>query len=432
MVSLTAIKGMNDILPLDMEAWIFFEQNAKLCLKQFGYNEIRTPILEHTEVFVRGIGQVTDIVEKEMYSFNDSLNGENLTLRPEGTASVVRSVIQNHLLYDGGKKLWYMGAMFRHERPQRGRYRQFHQLGIESLGFAHPQADTELVLFAHKLFEKLGIQDKLVLHINSLGNLPERLKHREALIKYFEENVNILDVDSIKRLKTNPLRVLDSKNPDMQSMIENAPSILDFLEQDSLSHFNTIKKLLDGLNIAYKVNHRLVRGLDYYNKTVFEWITEELGAQGTVCGGGRYDPLIEIMGGKSYPAVGLAMGIERILELIKMTSYAKQPKNDVYLIYNGEQTELYSLLLASKLRDFSINVIQHSHIELQQQSLKSQMKKAGASNSNFAIVITDQFILEKRISIKSLISGDEQVFDLENLNNNEQLKLICNYIQKTL
>ncbi|MFM2345125.1 MAG: Syh [Pseudomonadota bacterium] len=428
MASLTAIKGMNDVLPQDIAVWHFFEQTAKLCLKQFGYNEIRTPILEHTEVFVRGIGQVTDIVEKEMYSFNDSLNGEHLTLRPEGTAAAVRSVIQNHLLYDGGKKLWYIGPMFRHERPQRGRYRQFHQLGLESLGFAHPQADVELILFAHTLFQKLGIQDKLCLNINSLGNMPERLKHREALIVYFEQNIGVLDEDSLKRLKTNPLRILDSKNPTMQDMIEKAPSILEFLEEESLNHFNTIKFLLDGLNIPYQVNHRLVRGLDYYNRTVFEWITEELGAQGTVCGGGRYDPLIEIMGGKSSPAVGLAMGIERILELIKMTDYTKPAKNNLYVLYSGENAVLYSLQLSAKLRSFGVTVIQHTHTELQQQSLKSQMKKASASNSEFAIVINEDNIQNKSITVKNLDNGQEQLFNIEDINNLDNLQNIANYI----
>ena len=411
---------MNDILPQDIHLWHFFESTAKECLKQFGYQEMRTPILEHTEVFVRGIGQVTDIVEKEMYSFNDSLNGENLTLRPEGTAAAVRSVIQNNLLYDGGKKLWYIGPMFRHERPQRGRYRQFHQLGIESLGFISPQADIELIVLATSLFEKLGINSKLVLHLNSLGNIDERMQHRQALVTYFEQNIDLLDEDSLKRLKTNPLRILDSKNPKMQDMIEKAPNIGDFLLQESLEHFNNIKQLLDSLAIKYIVNPRLVRGLDYYNRTVFEWITDELGAQGTVCGGGRYDPLIELMGGKASPAVGLAMGIERILELIKLTNFVNTPTLDAYIVH--QQSILTAFKVAQELRQYNLNILQHTNPDNIEQSLKAQMKKANNGKAKFAIILTNE--AQNIIQCKNLANGESKNF------STEQISQIAQYIKE--
>jgi histidyl-tRNA synthetase len=412
-MTLQAIKGMNDILPQDIHLWHFFEQTAKACLKQFGYQEIRTPILEYTDVFVRGIGEVTDIVEKEMYSFSDALNGEHLTLRPEGTAAAVRCVIQHHLLHDGGKKLWYCGPMFRHERPQRGRYRQFHQMGIECLGFAHAHADVELILLTATLFKRLGIINKITLHINSLGDAHERQQHKQALVAYFEAHIDVLDEDSLKRLKSNPLRILDSKNPSLQNLIMQAPKILDFLQADSLAHFELFKQLLNDLDITYHINHRLVRGLDYYNRTVFEWITDELGAQGTICGGGRYDPLIESMGGKPSPAVGLAMGIERILELIKLTQYTPQKPMHIYLIHQGYAASLTAFKIAQILRAQQFNVLQHTYIDLEAQSLKAQMKKAVGSQANYAIILTDTHIEQGIMAIKNLITGEERIINIE-------------------
>jgi histidyl-tRNA synthetase len=410
-INLAAIKGMNDILPQDINLWHFFEKTSKQCLEQFSFSEMRTPILEHTQVFIRGIGKVTDIVEKEMYSFNDALNGESLTLRPEGTAAAVRCVNEHHMLYDGPKKLWYTGPMFRHERPQRGRYRQFHQLGLESLGYYSPQADIELIIFANELFKKLGIIDKLELHINSLGDMHEREKHREALVEYFNAHKNSLDEDSIKRLRTNPLRILDSKNASMQTLIEKAPKITHFLEEASKAHFQYITNTLDALNISYKINNRLVRGLDYYNRTVFEWITSELGAQGTVCGGGRYDPLIKLMGGKPAPAVGLAMGIERILELIKLTNYPQASKIDAYIIHNDASFNILAFQLALKLRNISkgnnLKILQHISPDIAEpQSIKAQIKKANALMAKYAIIIDGD------ISVKCLANGHEQNFVL--------------------
>ncbi len=434
-MTLQAIKGMNDILPQDIHWWHFFEQTAKECLTQFGYHEMRTPILEYTDVFVRGIGQVTDIVEKEMYSFSDALNGEHLTLRPEGTAAAVRCVIQNHLLHDGGKKLWYCGPMFRHERPQRGRYRQFHQLGLECLGFAHAQADVELILFTATLFKRLGILNNLTLHINSLGDSQERQQHKKALIDYFENNIHALDEDSLKRLKSNPLRILDSKNPNMQNLILQAPKILDFLQDDSLKHFDLFKSLLDDLGIAYNVNNRLVRGLDYYNRTVFEWITDELGAQGTVCGGGRYDTLIESMGGKPSPAVGLAMGIERILELIKISKYTPKPQKYIYILQSGAAALSFAFKIAQILRSHHFNVLQHTHLSTEEQSLKAQMKKAVALQAKYAIILNDMHMQQATLAIKNLSNGEERVFkhtDFEANNNNDNdidaLSIICDYL----
>ena len=304
---LNAVKGMNDILPPDSARWEWLEEKVRTLMGRYAYRNIRTPIVEPTPLFVRGLGEVTDIVEKEMYSFEDKLNGEALTLRPENTAGVVRAVVEHSMLYEGGKRLYYMGPMFRHERPQRGRYRQFHQIGAEALGFPGAEVDAELILLADALWRDLGIRD-VRLELNSLGQPEERKSHRAALIAYLEANRNVLDEEARRRLHTNPLRILDSKNPMMQAMLEQAPKLMDFLGEASLKHFDGVKAILDASGVSYRINPRLVRGMDYYNLTVFEFITESLGSQGTICGGGRYDYLIEQIGGKAAPAVGWALG----------------------------------------------------------------------------------------------------------------------------
>ncbi|HOZ67056.1 MAG TPA: histidine--tRNA ligase, partial [Burkholderiaceae bacterium] len=329
---ISAVKGMNDILPPDSARWEWFESHVRDVMAGSAYRNIRTPIVEPTALFVRGTGETTDIVEKEMYSFEDRLNGEQLTLRPENTPGVVRAAIEHNLTYDGGKRLYYMGPMFRHERPQRGRYRQFYQLGAEALGFAGPEVDAELMLLAHQLLSRLGVKNVRV-EMNSLGIPSERQAHRAALITYFEKHKDALDADAQRRLQTNPLRILDTKNPAMQDLVKAAPQLLDYLGEASLKHLDTVKHLLDSCGVAWAINPRLVRGLDYYSHTVFEFITSELGAQGTLCGGGRYDGLFEILGGKPTPAVGWGMGIERVLELLKEQAIASsQPNLDAYAI----------------------------------------------------------------------------------------------------
>jgi len=309
---ITAVKGMNDLLPPESARWEWLESQVRELMACFAYQNVRTPIVEPTALFVRGLGEVTDIVEKEMYSFEDRLNGEALTLRPESTAGVVRAVVEHNLLYDGGKRLYYMGPMFRHERPQRGRYRQFHQIGAEALGFPGAEIDAEMILLAHALWERLGLQ-QVRLELNSLGQPAERAQHRAALIQYFEQHAQQLDDDARRRLHANPLRILDTKNPAMQSMVEGAPQLLEFLGPESLAHFQRVQDILSANGVAYRINPRLVRGMDYYNLTVFEFITDQLGSQGTICGGGRYDYLIEQVGGKPSPAVGWALGVERVL-----------------------------------------------------------------------------------------------------------------------
>ena len=313
---LSAVKGMNDIVPPHSATWEWLEEQVRTLMARYAYRNIRTPIVEPTALFVRGLGEVTDIVEKEMYSFEDKLNGEHLTLRPENTAGVVRAVAEHSMLYDGPKRLYYMGPMFRHERPQRGRYRQFHQIGAEALGFAGPDVDAELILLAAALWKSLGLTD-VRLEINSLGQPAERKLHRAELIAYLEKHADQLDEEAKRRLHSNPLRILDTKNPAMQAMVEGAPRLIDFLGEASLAHFNGLKAMLDANGVAYTVNPRLVRGMDYYNLSVFEFITGSLGAQGTICAGGRYDDLIVQIGGKPAPAVGWALGVERVLELVK-------------------------------------------------------------------------------------------------------------------
>jgi histidyl-tRNA synthetase len=402
---LLAVKGMNDILPPDSARWEWLEEKVRSLMARYAYRNIRTPIVEPTALFVRSLGEVTDIVEKEMYSFEDRLNGEALTLRPESTASVVRAVTEHNLLYDGGKRLYYMGPMFRHERPQRGRYRQFHQIGAEAMGFAGAEVDAELILLADALWKELGLQD-VRLEINSLGQPEERKLHRAALISYLEQNADILDEEAKRRLLTNPLRILDSKNPKMQAMLEDAPRLIDFLGEASLQHFNAVKTALDANGVAYRVNPRLVRGMDYYNLTVFEFITDRLGAQGTVCAGGRYDYLIEQIGGKPAPAVGWALGMERVLELIKERGEASaDPVPDVYAVVSDASAMPVVLKTLQALRGLGVSVQMHAATGFGAEgpgSMKSQFKKADGSGARFALIFGETELAQGSVAVKAL------------------------------
>jgi len=408
-VKINGVRGMNDLLPVDAAQWAHLDHVLRDLTRAYGYEFLRTPIVEATAVFQRGIGEVTDIVEKEMYSFEDRLNGEQLTLRPEGTAALVRSVIENNLLYEGPKRLWYTGPMFRHERPQRGRYRQFHQFGIEALGFAGPDIDAEIILMGQRLWDELGLRG-VRLEINSLGQADERTQHRAALVAYFEKNAAQLDEDSQRRLLTNPLRILDSKNPAMQELIEGAPQLLDFLGGESLKHFEAVQALLKANNIPCKINPRLVRGLDYYNLTVFEWVTEELGAQGTIAGGGRYDPLIERMGGKAAPACGWAMGMERVLELMKVSGSLPEPQAqcDIFVLHQGGETLTAAMIIAERLRNAGIDTILFCPPDGQSASFKSQMKKADASGATYAVIVGPDELVKDEAQIKDLRGSGEQ------------------------
>jgi histidyl-tRNA synthetase len=399
---LSGVKGMNDILPQEAGLWEFFETTVKSLLRSYGYQNIRTPIVEHTQLFKRGIGEVTDIVEKEMYSFTDALNGENLTLRPENTAAVVRAAIEHNMLYDGPKRLWYIGPMFRHERPQRGRYRQFHQVGVEALGFSGPDADAEIIMMCQRLWDDLGLMG-IKLEINSLGLAQERAAHRVELIAYLEKHMDVLDEEAKRRLYTNPLRVLDTKNPAMQEVAQNAPKLIDFLGDVSRAHFDGLQRILKANNIPFTINPRLVRGLDYYNLTVFEWVTDKLGAQGTVAAGGRYDPLIEQLGGKATAACGWAMGVERILELLKEEQLVPEAEGcDVYLVHQGDAAREQAFIIAERLRDTGLDVILHCSADGQAASFKSQMKRADASGAAFAVVLGEDEIANGTVGVKPL------------------------------
>ena len=403
---LVAIKGMNDILPPDSAMWEWFESKVRDLMGRFAYRNIRTPIVEPTALFVRGLGEVTDIVEKEMYSFEDKLNGEHLTLRPEGTAGVVRSVVENNMLYDGGKRLFYIGQMFRHERPQRGRYRQFHQVGVEALGFAGPELDAEVILLAHQLWKELGI-DGVRLELNSLGQPAERKAHRDALIAYFEQHTDVMDEEAKRRMHSNPLRVLDTKNPAMQAMVNAAPQLLDFLGDASKAHLKTVQDILDANGVAWSVNPRLVRGMDYYNLTVFEFITDKLGSQGTICGGGRYDYLIEEIGGKPAPAVGWGMGIERVLELIKELNIQWQrPSIDAYAILPDASLLPQAMRVVQSLRSAGISVQMHGAATAEGMgSMKSQFKKADASGAHCALIFGGDEMQRGMVTVKQLRDG---------------------------
>ncbi len=402
---ITAVKGMNDILPPQSAHWEWLEERLRQLMRRYGYRNMRTPIVEPTALFVRGLGEVTDIVEKEMYSFEDRLNGEQLTLRPENTAGVVRAAVENSLLYDGGKRLYYMGPMFRHERPQRGRYRQFHQFGAEALGFAGPDVDAELIAMACDLWTELGLEG-IALEINSLGQPAERLAHRQALIAYLESHAELLDEDAKRRLHSNPLRILDTKNPAMQDMVNQAPRLMDHLGPESLAHFERLRVLLDAQGIAYRINPRLVRGMDYYNLSVFEFVTTQLGSQGTVCAGGRYDGLFEQIGGKAAPAVGWALGVERILELLKEQGRLPEtPVPDAYAVIPDASAVPAVLPVLRALRAAGVSVLMHTGSAEGMGSMKSQFKKADASGARYALIFGGDELAQGMVAVKPLRSG---------------------------
>ena len=402
---LTAVKGMNDILPGESAKWEWLEGIVRNLMARYAYRNIRTPIVEPTALFVRGLGEVTDIVEKEMYSFEDRLNGEALTLRPESTAGVVRAVVEHNMLYEGGKRLYYMGPMFRHERPQRGRYRQFHQIGAEVLGFQGPEIDAEVILLAHDLWQAIGLKD-VRLELNSLGQPPERLAHRAALITHFEKHQAVLDEDAKRRLYTNPLRILDTKNPAMKEVVESAPQLMSFLGEVSLAHFNALRQILDANGVQYSLNPRLVRGMDYYNLTVFEFITDQLGSQGTVCGGGRYDYLIEQVGGKPAPAVGWALGIERVLALLEEQGVQlPDAVPDAYAIVPEANSLPLVLKYLRQLRALGVNVQMHAGSGEGVGSMKSQFKKADSSGAAYALIFGADELNQNAVSVKSLRDG---------------------------
>ena len=407
-----AIRGMNDLLPADSNIWSFLDSTISNLLLSYGYKYCRTPNIESTETFARAIGEVTDIVEKEMYTWKDN-NGDSLTLRPEGTAGVVRMMIEHNLPREGIQKVFYNGPMFRHERPQKGRYRQFHQVGAEVFGVSDAKIDAELISITQILWKTLGIDAEL--EINSLGSAQSRASYREILSGYFNDNKDQLDEDSLRRLKTNPLRILDSKNKELESLISGAPKMIDYLDEDSNHHFNALKNYLESLDISYKVNPKLVRGLDYYNQTVFEWISNDLGAQGTICGGGRYDGLVEKMGGNATPAIGFAMGLERIALLIEDKSdqiINKRPH--LYFASIGDSANIESMSLSKKI----LEALPHITItnDMSIGTLKNQMKKANKSEADFAMILGEQELSEGHISIKPLKGqGVQQSIKLEGI-----------------
>ncbi|MEY2697772.1 MAG: histidine--tRNA ligase [Pseudomonadota bacterium] len=401
-----AIRGMHDVLPEQSPHWQRVEAELRRVMAAYGYQEIRLPIVEKTELFKRSIGEVTDIVEKEMYTFDDR-NGDSLTLRPEGTAGCLRACLEHGLLHNQIQKLWYLGPMFRHERPQKGRYRQFYQFGVETYGLAGPDIDLELILLCRRLWRALGIESQLRLEINSLGTAAERLEYRKGLVAYFRQHLDQLDEDSLRRLETNPLRILDSKNPDLKAVIAGAPVLTEALGEVSRAHFDRLLTDLEAQGVAYVVNPRLVRGLDYYSNTVFEWITESLGAQGTVCAGGRYDGLVEQLGGKGSSAIGFALGMERLIELVNETTAAvEMPTADVYLIVAGDAAERMGVRLAENLRDQFPNL--RLQIHLGGGGFKSQFKRADRSGAEIGLVIGDDEARDGLVGVKFLRREAEQ------------------------
>ncbi|WP_373186495.1 histidine--tRNA ligase [Halopseudomonas sp.] len=409
MKTLQAVRGMNDVLPADSALWQYFERTVADLLTGYGYQQMRMPIVEPTELFKRSIGEVTDIVEKEMYTFADR-NGDSLTLRPEGTAGCVRAMLEHGLLGSGmSQKVWYAGPMFRHERPQKGRYRQFNQIGVETFNIAGPDIDAELILLSWRLWKQLGLQDAVTLELNSLGSSEDRARYRGELVTYLRERFDQLDEDSQRRLESNPLRVLDSKNPATQALLADAPRLADFLNEDARNHFDGLRALLDAAGVPYVINPRLVRGLDYYGLTVFEWVTDKLGAQGTVCAGGRYDGLVEQLGGKPAPAVGFAMGIERLLLLIQTLGRVPAELSrqvDLYLVTQGEAAALAGFRLAEQLRDAlpGLRLVVHCGGG----SFKSQFKKADKSGALFALILGEDEAAAELIGLKPLRSDEQQ------------------------
>jgi histidyl-tRNA synthetase len=398
-----SIKGFYDILPEATPLWFKLEDTARTILSQYGYNNIRMPIVETTDLFVRSVGEHTDIVEKEMYAWTDALNGDKLTLRPEGTAGCVRAVIESNLTYNGPQRLWYMGPMFRHENVQKGRQRQFHQIGCEAFGFEAAEVDAEQIILLARLWRELGIAD-VELQINSIGDADERAAYRQTLIAYFESKAELLDEDAKRRLHTNPLRILDTKNPRMQAMCEAAPKLMDCLNDASRTHFEKLCQLLKYAGIAYVINHRLVRGLDYYNRTVFEWVTTKLGAQGTIAGGGRYDTLVERLGGDATPACGFGIGLERVFLLMQEYGVTANNAPDIYLVNVGELAEQKAFGMAETLRGAGLSVVLH----VGGGSFKSQMKKADRSGAKFAAILGDDEAALDEISLKPLLQAGEQ------------------------
>jgi histidyl-tRNA synthetase len=398
-----SIKGFYDILPEYTALWHKLEDTARRVLAQYGYRNIRLPIVEPTDLFVRSVGEHTDIVEKEMYSWQDALNADRLTLRPEGTAGCVRAVVEHSLTYNGPQRLWYMGPMFRHENVQKGRQRQFHQIGAEAFGFAGPDADAEQIVMLARLWRELGITD-VELQINTIGDAAERAEYRQSLIAYFEKHLDVLDADATRRLHSNPLRILDSKNPAMQSVIEGAPRLIDCLGDETRVHYEGLCAYLDNAGVTYSLNTRLVRGLDYYNRTVFEWVTSKLGSQGTIAGGGRYDTLVERLGGEATPACGFAIGLERVFLLMQEYGITAADAPDVYLVNVGAEAEHHALRLAETMRDAGITVVMHAGGG----SFKSQMKKADRSGARHAVIVGEDEIAANEVTLKPMLGAGEQ------------------------
>ncbi|MDF7661710.1 histidine--tRNA ligase [Erwiniaceae bacterium L1_54_6] len=405
--NIQAIRGMNDYLPADTAIWQRIEGTLKQVLASYGYSEIRLPIVEQTPLFSRAIGEVTDVVEKEMYTFEDR-NGESLTLRPEGTAGCVRAGIEHGLLYNQEQRLWYMGPMFRYERPQKGRYRQFHQMGAEVFGLQGPDVDAELIMMTARWWKALGIAEHVQLELNSIGSLDARANYRDALVAFLEQHKDVLDEDCKRRMYTNPLRVLDSKNPDIQKLLNDAPTLGDFLDEDSRAHFSGLCALLDDAGISYTINQRLVRGLDYYNRTVFEWVTSALGSQGTVCGGGRYDGLVEQLGGRATPAVGFAMGMERLVLLVQAVNPEFEPTRivDVYVIASGQGVQSAAMQLAEKLRDADPQLKLMTNFG--GGNFKKQFARADKWGARIALVLGEDEVKTGQVVIKDLRTGDQQ------------------------
>jgi len=420
---------MHDVLPDQTPLWQHAEQIIREVLAGYGYREIRLPIVEKTELFKRSIGEVTDIVEKEMYTFDDR-NGDSLTLRPEGTAGCLRACLEHGLIHNQVQRLWYYGPMYRHERPQKGRYRQFYQLGVETYGLAGPDIDAELILIMHRLWNRLGVRSKVKLQLNSLGTLQERAVYRDSLVDYFRRHLEQLDVDSLRRLDANPLRILDTKNPAMKAVVEAAPVLMDYLGEDSLGHFDALRSILDDLGIEYEINYRLVRGLDYYGKTVFEWVTDELGSQGTVCAGGRYDGLIEQLGGRASHAVGFAMGMERLLALMETLDQIPVAGDvDVYLIRVGEKAEREGLRLAETFR----NEIPSLKLQLHcgGGNFKSQFKKADKSGAEFAVILGEDEVAEGKVGLKSLRGENDSTGLQQTLSRDEAIAFLTGRFGKS-
>ena len=405
--NIQAIRGMNDYLPADTVVWQRIEGILKQVLASYGYSEIRLPLVEQTPLFKRAIGEVTDVVEKEMYTFDDR-NGESLTLRPEGTAGCVRAGVEHGLLYNQEQRLWYMGPMFRYERPQKGRYRQFHQMGVEVFGLQGPDIDAELIMMTARWWKALGIADHVSLELNSIGSLEARAAYRDALVAFLEQHKDVLDDDCKRRMYSNPLRVLDSKNPDVQTLLNDAPTLADHLDDDSRTHFQGLCALLDDAGIAYTINQRLVRGLDYYNRTVFEWVTTSLGSQGTVCGGGRYDGLVEQLGGRATPAVGFAMGMERLVLLVQAVTPEFEPTRivDVYVIASGQGVQSAAMQLAEKLRDAAPQLKLMTNFG--GGNFKKQFARADKWGARVALVLGEDEVATNQVVVKDLRNGEQQ------------------------